>query len=131
MKLQNQSGSTVYLVTTMKRAALCSSLNVLNYLCSVSLAFGFHLNIVEVILDQNPLFGLTAAAPALDVAFERCRDVYPVLMANTTRYRIYKPQNLLCVDAAGLVLSAGGEILDLVESLTGFTVFISPGTRHR
>ena len=90
-------------------------------------ANGFHLNIIEVILGRNPLYGLAASAPAFDVAFERLKYIYPELTSNTSRYRIHNPQTLPCSDAAGLMLTVGAEVMDLVQRLTGFTVLISPG----
>lgn len=99
------------------------------YLFSFRVVFGlrFQLNIIEVIIANNPVNGYRAIAPAFDVALNDMRLLYPNLFENVTVHRIYKPGNFTCPDAAGIMVSTAAEVWDVIRDHPGFHVILSPG----
>jgi hypothetical protein len=88
---------------------------------------GVAINIVTIIIGDNPIYGYFAQNPAYDVAFGHLEEKYPSLMKQTRRFLIYKPGLFACNDAAAMIYSVAGELDKLLRELTGFSILVSPG----
>ena len=94
------------------------------------LATGFQLNFIELFIGQNVLYGYSNTAPTLNVTFDQLRLLYPHLLANSTFHHIYKPGDFVCEESAGLMNIVAAEAWDIMRTLDGFTVLVSPGMCH-
>lgn len=97
------------------------------FFTGVSLTYGFKLNLIAVIIGENPLYGYVSSGAAYDVAYEKVRTIYPHLFVNATRYMIHKPGIYSCVDSAALMYSVAGEVSALLDTLVGFNIILCPG----
>ena len=84
-------------------------------------------NVVIIIIGDNPAYGYYVQAPAYDASFARLQFTYPDVIAKVNRYMIHKPGNFTCGEAAAEMTVASGEIDVLIRRLNGTTILISPG----
>ncbi|GAU89536.1 hypothetical protein RvY_02078 [Ramazzottius varieornatus] len=97
----------------------------LNFLCAM--VQSVHINIVILILGEDPSFGYYATAPMYDIAFERAARMYPSLFPNTTRHVLHQKNVRDCASAAANMVDVAGKMMDLVDRQEGLTILMSPG----
>ena len=91
------------------------------------LAQTLHVNIVILILGEDPSFGFYATAPMYDIAFEQAAQLYPALYSNTAKHVLYQKNIRDCASAAANMIDVAGRMFDLVNRQNGLTVLLSPG----
>ena len=114
----------------MKRP--CSLINLLypwtGYLIIMSEISGaVRLNLVTIILGEDVNYGWYATGPMYDVAFQQVDEIYPGLLANSTRHVLYQKNVLDCSDAAANVVAMAGKVFGLVGGSNSTTVLFTPG----
>ena len=85
------------------------------------------LNIIILILGEDPNYGYYDTGPMYDVAFRHVDQMYPGLFANTTRHVLYQRNVVECSSAAANMVELVGKVMDLVDHFNGPTVLFSPG----
>ena len=85
------------------------------------------INVVIIIIGDNPAYGYYVQAPAYDASFTNLQLTYPNVTAKVNRYMIHKPGNFTCSEAAAVMTVVSGEIDVLIRQLNGTTIIISPG----
>ncbi|GAV00671.1 hypothetical protein RvY_11489 [Ramazzottius varieornatus] len=85
------------------------------------------MNIIILILGEDPNYGYYSTAPMYDVAFQHVGQIFPGLFANTTRHVLYKKNVLDCSSAAANMVELMGQVVARVDHSSGPTVLFSPG----
>ena len=85
------------------------------------------INVVIIVIGDNPAIGYYVQAPAFDASFENLQLTYPKILAKVNRHMIHKPGNFTCIEAAALMNSAAGEAYKMILPLSGTIILISPG----
>ena len=84
-------------------------------------------NIVVIVIGDNPSYGYSIQAPAYDVLFANLQAKYPVTFRNVNRRLIYKAGSFTCYEAGVAMLTVAGELSFSIQRSTGLTIVISPG----
>jgi hypothetical protein len=87
------------------------------------------INILAIIMDDNPVYGYPAQGPAFEVAFLHAMKKYPHSFQNASGTKIHEPGIRSCADAAALMPIAAAEVQASIEILEGFTVLIVTGNQ--
>ncbi|XP_055357694.1 atrial natriuretic peptide receptor 1-like [Paramacrobiotus metropolitanus] len=90
---------------------------------------GFNVNLVTVIIGNNPIYGFYAQQPAYDIAYTELKKQYPLVFEryNLIRHLIYENGSYICDNAEAKMFTVAGELDRLIRELDGFTILLSPG----
>ncbi|GAV02751.1 hypothetical protein RvY_13277 [Ramazzottius varieornatus] len=85
------------------------------------------INIVILVLGEDPSYGYYATSPMYDLAFRRASTMYPELSARTRKHVLYQKNVKDCAAAGADMLDVAGKLFDLLDSHDGPTVLLAPG----
>lgn len=92
-----------------------------------STATAVRLNIIIIILGEDPNYGWYATGPMYDVAFQHVGKLYPGLLNNCTSHILYQRNVTDCSAAAANVVAVTGQMFGFVSGNNDTTVIFSPG----
>ncbi|GAV08170.1 hypothetical protein RvY_17901 [Ramazzottius varieornatus] len=97
-------------------------------LCTRMSVSTVRLNIITVYTGQNPVYGYISTGPGAIAGLEKAAVMYPEVFRNYTLYTVYSPGGpIACADAALQMGFLAGNITDILERTTGFTIIYTPG----
>ena len=85
------------------------------------------IQIVILVLGEDPSYGYYATLPMFDLAFQRASLKYPELYSNITRHVLYQRNVKDCAAAGADMLDVAGKLFDLIDRHDGLTVLLAPG----
>ena len=93
------------------------------------LGTGIRINIILVIIGDNPVYGYSVVSPAFDVAFARALALFPDTFAdnNISMHTVYEPGGYSCAEAEALMPILAAKVQDTIYRLGGFNILVSPG----
>ncbi|GAU92505.1 hypothetical protein RvY_04580-4 [Ramazzottius varieornatus] len=97
-------------------------------LCTQILVSPMRLNIITAYTGQNPVYGYVSTGPGAIAGLEKAAVMYPEVFRKYTLYTVYSHGGIIsCADAAIQMGFLAGNITDILERNTGFTIIYTPG----